>query len=261
MRRLIYQVAVGKSSKLYNHCITSVSEYAEKHDLDHIVQRDPILRIRPNVFTSNRSKEAVDRLGYLPIFEKENAFDYFPEYDQICIIDSDIFIRPDAPNIFDVVDPKVDFAGVVEREMPINSQYANKIINYSNMQYGSMAQDYDFKKNNFGYEFFNMGMMFMNESITQWFKPGETAAQFLARPYWQPFIDGRDAWKWSTDQTLLNTWLKITKMKTQHLDWRFNGLYSALRPGQIEKAWFIHFFLKDKLPNKGEDVKELFKHV
>jgi hypothetical protein len=39
--------------------------------------------------------------GYLPIYEKENAFDYLDDYDQIAIIDADIYIRPDAPNIFE----------------------------------------------------------------------------------------------------------------------------------------------------------------
>ena len=36
----------------------------------------------------------------LPIYEKENAFDYFDDYDQIAIIDADIYIRDTAPNIF-----------------------------------------------------------------------------------------------------------------------------------------------------------------
>jgi lipopolysaccharide biosynthesis glycosyltransferase len=269
MKRLIYQVAVGKTSALYEHCIKSVASYAEKYGIEHIVQREPILRIKPNPFISNRSKEAVDRLGYLPIYEKENAFDYFDRYDQICIIDSDIFIKPNAPDIFVVVDPKVDFAGVVEREMPITPAYGNKIRNYSQMQYGPIASSsvpnssspLDFKKNSYGYEFFNMGMMFMNKSITQWFKPGETAKQFLDRPYWQPFIDGEGSWKWSTDQTLLNTWLKLTKMKVQHLDYRWNCLYSAVRSEKVPAAHFVHFFLKDKLPNKGENVKELMRSI
>ena len=56
-------------------------------------------------------------------------------YDQIAIIDADIYIRPEAPNIFDDLSDKYDFGAVVERDMPISGQYAMKIKNYSNMQY------------------------------------------------------------------------------------------------------------------------------
>ena len=101
MKRLIYQVSVGKPSKLYEHCIESVAEYCKKHDIEHYVLTKPKLRINPNPFTSNRS-DGASRLGYLPIYEKENAFDLLPKYDQIAIVDSDIYIRPDSPSIFEV---------------------------------------------------------------------------------------------------------------------------------------------------------------
>ena len=74
MDRMIYQVAVGKQSNLYEHCIKSVANYCKKYNLKHIVQTEPILKIRPDINRTGRSKEAVERLGYLPIFEKENAF-------------------------------------------------------------------------------------------------------------------------------------------------------------------------------------------
>ena len=84
MKRLIYQVYVGKQSHLYNHCTNSVAEYCKAHDINHIVQREPILRIKPDVFATGRSKESYEKHGgYLPIFEKENAFTYFKEYDQL----------------------------------------------------------------------------------------------------------------------------------------------------------------------------------
>ena len=68
MDRMIYQVAVGKQSNLYEHCIKSVANYCKKYNLKHIVQTEPILKIRPDVNRTGRSKEAVERLGYLPIF-------------------------------------------------------------------------------------------------------------------------------------------------------------------------------------------------
>ena len=56
MKRLIYQVATGPRSKLYEHCIKSVETYCNENDIDHKVQRTPILRIKPDVFSTNRSK-------------------------------------------------------------------------------------------------------------------------------------------------------------------------------------------------------------
>ena len=88
MKKLIYQVYVSKKSRLYNYCTKSVKMYADKIGADYICQTEPILRIKPDIFTTNRSRESYEKYGgYLPIYEKENAFKYFDQYDQIAIID------------------------------------------------------------------------------------------------------------------------------------------------------------------------------
>jgi hypothetical protein len=257
MRRLIYQVAIGKQSKLYDHCTKSVREYAEKYDIDYIKQTQVIMNIKPDPFMSNRSAECRARAVPLPILEKENAFEYLYSYDQVAIIDSDVWIRPDAPNIFDNISLSVDFGGVVERDMPITKQYANKIIGYSNMQYSTL-KDADFNKNHLGYEFMNMGIMVMNKSITKYLR-GQSPAEFLRRPEFKRFIDGEGPWKWSTDQTLLNWWIRKEKMNIDRMDWKWNGLYTA--NSRIKECHFVHFFLKDKLPKGGEDVEQLMRDV
>ena len=258
MKKLIYQVYVGKKSKLYDHCTASVAAYCKEHDIDHIVQRAPILFIKPDVFMTNRSKESYEKHGgYLPIYEKENAFTYLKTYDQVAVIDSDIWIRPGSPNIFSDIQLDADFAGVVEREMPITVEYKNKIVNYSKMQYSSI-RNIDWKWNDAGGEFMNMGMMVMNKSIAKYLN-GETPAQFLNRPRFKSFVDGMGPWKWSTDQTLLNTWIKEEPMKVQNLHWKWNGLYTANT--KIKECNFVHFFLKDKLPDRGENVEQLMRDV
>ena len=265
--RLIYQVYTGKPSKLYEHCTASVAAYCKQHDIVHIVQKTPILRIKPDVFTTNRSRESYEKYGgFLPIYEKENAFDYFNQYDQICIIDADIWIRPQSPNIFDELKPEVDFAGVIEREMPITKKYAEKIRNYSRMQYHTLHKvlnsgwvTVDFKPNDLGYEFYNMGMMLMNKSIYDYIN--QRAEDFLRRSEFKDFIDGKGAWKWSTDQTLLNYWVRKENMKQQHLSWKWNALYKGVEDVHIKEANFVHFFLKDLLPDKGENVERLMEDV
>lgn len=259
MKKLIYQVYTGKRSKLYDHCTESVARYANKIGAEYILQRHPILMIKPDVFQTNRSKESYEKHGgYLPIYEKENALMHLKSFDAVAVIDADIYIRDNAPDIFDELGDN-DFAAVVERQMPITNKYKHKIANYSRMQYGSI-KSVDWKWNDAGAEFMNMGVMVMNKSLAKYLN-GETPKQFLNRPRFKPFVDGLGAWKWSTDQTLLNTWIREEKMKIKNLDWRFNGLYTAIDNKKIKECHFVHFFLKDLLPERGENVKELMRHV
>ena len=127
------------------------------------------------------------------------------------------------------------------------------------MQYSNIRK-VDWKWKDSGAEFFNMGVMVLNKRIEKYLK-GETPKQFINRPRFKPFVDGMGAWKWSTDQTLLNTWVKEEKMSLKHLDFRWNGLYTGIKPEATKQAYFVHFFLKDKLPNRGENVEELMKAV
>ena len=143
--------------------------------------------------------------------------------------------------------------------MPINGAYAMKIKNYSHMQYTPL-QDVDWDWRDWGAKFYNMGMMVMNKSITRHFK-GQTAKQFIERPEFKRFVDGEGAWKWSTDQTLLNWWVKKEKVKVLDMDWKWNALYSAVKDDRIPEAHFVHFFLKDKLPQQGENVEALMEKI
>jgi hypothetical protein len=99
-----------------------------------------------------------------------------------------------------------------------------------------------------------MGVMVMNKSLSKYLK-GETPKQFLNRSRFKPFVDGIGNWKWSTDQTLLNTWIKEDKIKTKHLNWKWNGLYGVNT--QIKDCHFVHFFLSKRL--NTDNVKELLK--
>ena len=261
MKRIIYQVAVGPKSRLYEHCIASVAAYCEEHNIEHKVQRQPILRIKPDIFATNRSRESYEKHGgFLPIFEKENAFNHFYTHDQVAIIDSDIWIRPGSPNIFEELPNKYSFGGVVEREMPCTFQYRQKIHNYSHMQYSNL-KNVDWKWDSMsGAEFFNMGMMLMNKNIAYYIR-GKRPMDFLMQPKYKDFIDGKGNWKWSTDQTLLNYWLKEDNIECKHLDYKWNALFTGIEMDMIKDAYFVHFFLKDKLPGRGENVEQLMEMV
>lgn len=220
----------------------------------------PKLWIKPDPFNSGRSEESHSRVGCLPIYEKENAFEYIDDFDQIAIIDADIYIRPDSPNIFDEVSEDAAFGAVIERDMPIDDWYKRKIINYSQMQYGMLhCNELDFRPNELGFEFCNMGMIVLNCKKFKPYLQGQTPKEFITRAEFKNFVDGVGSWKWSTDQTLLNFFIKKYRVPLQKMHWKWNGLFTA--NNKIDECHFIHFFLKDKLPNKGENVEELMNAI
>jgi hypothetical protein len=73
------------------------------------------------------------------------------------------------------------------------------------------------------------------------------------------FVDGIASWKWSTDQTLLNFFLKKYNVPVKHMDHVWNGLYGANT--KVDECHFIHFFLKTLLPDQGENVEELMRKI
>lgn len=239
MSNLVYQVAVGPANPLYEYCIDSVAQYCNRIGADHIVQREPILKITP--VNNHRSSQAIERLGYLPIFEKENAFDLLDRYDNVCIVDSDIYIMPTAPDIFNELNG-MTFGGVAERDMPLTAGHAKKIRKYSEGQYGPLRAEADFLWNGLGAEFFNMGLMLCSNKIRDYLN-GQSAAEFLRRQEFERFVNGEGNWRWSTDQTLLNYWVKRYNIPTQNLDWRWNALYRGVEDQYLKQAHFIHFFL------------------
>lgn len=255
MKRLIYQVYILQKSKMYDFCTESVAKYCQIHGIDHIVQREPILKIAPDMKRTNRNKNGIIKCGYLPIFEKENAFTYLNDYDQVAIVDADIFVRENAPNIFDKLTDDYDFGGVLERDLPLTPGHKNKITRYSRDMFNPL-KDVDWEWNDGGAAFMNMGLMVMNKSIQKYFN-GESPKEFISRPEFKDFVDGIGRYKFSTDQVLLNYWLKKEKIRVKYMDWKWNALYRGARDDQIKKAHFVHFFLKNQIPHKGENIQEL----
>ena len=235
-QRLIYQVAVGEVPQFYELCIDSVARYAERIGAQHLVQREPVLKIAPKA--SRRSDNAL-RLGYLPIYEKECAFSHLASNDQVLILDADIFVKESAPDIF--AQSNAPFAGVLERDMPLTPVYAEKVRKHSLGQFSTLT-DVDWDWNPQGAAYYNMGLMLLHESIRPYI--GGSPEQFIRRPEFERFVNGEGHWKWSTDQTLLNYWLKRDHVPCANLDWRWNALYSAVR--SVEGAHFVHFFLAAK---------------
>jgi hypothetical protein len=127
------------------------------------------------------------------------------------------------------------------------------------MQYSNL-KDVDWKWNDAGGHFYNMGLMLLDRNIKKYLND-QTGKQFIQRPEFKKFVDGLGAWKWSTDQTLLNYWVKKENMIQKELHWKWNALFTAIPDDKIKEAHFVHFFLKDKLPNSGENIEQLMEKV
>ncbi len=242
MRRLIFQVAVGEVPEFYGPCMKSVQDYAAKIGVEYCYINEPQLRIVPKA--SQRSENAL-RLGYLPIFEKEHGFSYLGEYDQVCILDADVYVRDIAPSIFDVAAGH-DFAGVLECELPLQDRYLKKIRAYAQDQYGDRNR-----------AFYNMGVTVWSANVLTYLN-GDTPKQFIERPEFEKFVNGEGKYRWSTDQTLLNEWVRRTCMSRRCLDWRWNCMYDYVDPKALKQGpYFIHFALAANMPRKGVEIPDI----
>ncbi len=255
MTRLIYQVAIGEYWDKFQCCIDSVRSYASRCEADHMVQTEPTLRI--GTTGPGRSVQALSR-GYLPIFEKENALAHLDRYDEVLVLDADVYVRDCAPVIFDRMQTiALDFAGVPERDIPATTSHQSKVRKYSKGQYETLT-DVDWRWDHRGAHFYNMGVMLLRKSILPYLQ-GQTPLEFIRRPEFERFVNGEGHWKWSTDQTLLNWWVKSSGMLTYDLDWRYNALYSACP--QVMDAWFVHFFLSSKMAQGGREIPEIIERL
>lgn len=263
MKRLLFQIylPIRGESKLYNFCTDSAARYCEKYGIDHVIIREPKLRINPDMSRTNRNKVGLMKeAGYLPIFEKEWAFTYLNDYDQIAVVDADIYIRENAPNIFDELPDEYDWGGVNERDMPLQDRHRNKIRGYSKDMFKKpQTSDVDWKWNDDGAEFKNMGMMLFNKSIQKYIPEWQTPEKFIHRPEFKDFVDGVDLFRYSTDQVLLNYWLKKCESNVKNMDWKWNAMYRGVTDDKIKEGYFVHFFLKDHLPQKGENIEAIKK--
>lgn len=241
MKRLVWQVAVGSRRLLWDRCLESMRTYAERHGIDYHLQTEPVLRIVPK--KSSRSPEAM-RLGYLPIFEKFQSFALLGEYDEILVVDADVWAAPRAPNIFEAVPDGAEFAAVIERDMPITNAYARKIDAYARGQYGDGA-----------FPFANMGVRVIRKKLRR-LLVGQTPTEFIRRPEFEPYVNGEGNLRWQTEQTLLNVWVRACGAHFQPLGWKWNALFGAV-VASLQEAHFVHFFLSDHL--EGDDPEVLIR--
>jgi len=263
MKTLIFQVNIplqGKS-KLYEFCMASVKSYAERIGADYKVITEQVFKIPVDMKRTNRNKEGLIKLANntLPIMEKSVGLTYFPEYDKICIVDSDIYIRDTAPNIFDELGKGQHFGCVLERDLPLTPGHRAKIKGYSNDMFKKApCNKVEWNWNESGADFANMGLMLIDKSFMDMLD-GDTPREFLMRDEFADFRDGVGLLRYSTDQVLYNYFLKKSGANVNYLSWKWNALYRGAMDSKIPEAHFVHFFLRNQLPNNGNNIDMLKK--
>lgn len=106
-------VNIGRDA-LLDRSLPYIREYCLTHGLDLNIIEDKYYDITVN-----------DSYNYLT-FEKNQVVDYLDKYDQVLRIDSDVLVKPDAPNIFDYV-PEGSVGGVYE-DVRDNKQHRQREI-------------------------------------------------------------------------------------------------------------------------------------
>jgi hypothetical protein len=262
MKKLIFQTYIGKKLRLYDHCTSTVRKYAERIGADYLCQTVPTLKIKPDIFATNRHPNAWEKHGgFMPIFEKENVFDHLKDYDMCCVVDADIYIRSTAPDIFKEMSDDYTVGAVYECNLPLTNQYAAKIKAYSANCWRDYMQ-YNWNWNNrTGGEFFNSGLMLYNSKNMLKALNGMTPKEFLQQPMLKDFIDGKGGLKWQSDQMTLNYWFKANNIDVKKLDWKYNAMFKAIVDEKVKEAHFVHFFMKAQLPENGEAIEFLMKQI
>ena len=259
MSRIIFQVALGKwgESLLYKECIESVSFYAERLGCDHLILTEPRLRISPNPDRSNRSAEASEKHGgILPHFEKFFALNLLDSFDQVLVVDADVYIRDCAPNIFLESQPDEDVLAVSEAAMPLKREVRKQVKEYAQSQFGDLYSPTWGTKRRGVIDFYNSGIVLLQRGrMLSNNKPDPVS--LLTSEIAQPFVDGIGNWKWSGDQTFFNYWVRSSGLKHRDLSWRWNGLYGGIRPSRIAKAHFVHFYRAEKYGYIGSNQSAL----
>lgn len=100
MKNLIYQCNFDDDNIVTDYCISSVKKYCARHGIDYFCQKDPILYVKESNSNGKR--------GFIAEFEKFNCFSMI-DYDNVCFIDSNVFIKSHSENIFDTVKNTHDY--------------------------------------------------------------------------------------------------------------------------------------------------------
>jgi len=184
----------------------SVQNYAQKYGISYFACEQPSIR-----FIS-------------PIFEKFQCFRLFDMgYDRVLMLDRDILITPDAPNIFECY-PDMDTLYAFEENSPGTTLDRDQIVS-------GIKGDIDWPKNAIGkYKYFNAGVVLISKPFKDFTKG------FRQLPDTAPM-------RRFAEQTAMNYMVFSKGIRFESIERRWNRMDSTIPDPQNEryKACFIHY--------------------
>lgn len=157
-----------------------------------------------------------------PLFGKYKVHDLLDEYDRVLFLDVDILIRPDSPNLFEIV-PENSYAAFMEggwcseEELRIRLNLLKKLADV----YDISVPDLDMAK-----EYFNAGV----------FLASKQHGFLFELPPENPIMN-----QMVSEQNLLNIRLKKENCKIYHLPICFNSMPWKWSRWYIKEDYFIHY--------------------
>ena len=96
MKKAIFCVAIGRKNRMYELSLKTIQQYAKKTNADFIVHDTPHFNIDWEVAKEFQSSKK-SRYAWI---EKLYAIKLLEKYDRVLLMDADILITPNAPDIF-----------------------------------------------------------------------------------------------------------------------------------------------------------------
>lgn len=227
-RRCIFTVAVGKEMKwLFSITHPFMREYARKCNADFVIVDD------------NWRKDSEH-----PCLLKQAVNSFWYRYDRVLYVDSDILIKPNAPNIFEEV--PIGFLGVFDEFNYANAsmkerklEYIRKYVEKHNELYPSVPLKV---AEPIPDGFYNMGV-FVCSKDTNPHKPIENRTMRLGvSPHY--------------DQTYCNSIIKSDNIPVKSLSRNWNKFRSLIRNKRdFEEAYFVHYVGKET-ENIKKDIED-----
>jgi lipopolysaccharide biosynthesis glycosyltransferase len=198
----------------------SFENYCSRYNLDLIVNRQ------------ERVKHSL-KMNTCGMFERFQIYDLLDRYDRVCYVDSDIYIKSNSPNIFDIVPAKK--LGIYCESVDINRDaFIGHMKNH-------------FKLNDDIKLYYNSGVIVADKIHKSMFNV-EQLNKFFNRP---DIIVG--GWP---DQDYINYYILRKGVSVYDVGYKFNYLYNDLKESKLSAAHFIHFA---GIHNRREYISDFLK--
>lgn len=227
IKTAIFTVNIGDDSD-YFPAMLSAQFYAKKYNISYFACEEPVIRF------------------LYPPFEKHQGFRLFNMgYDRILLLDRDILITPNAPNIFECY-PDMDTL------YALDENFSNEMMNRDPIVNGIM-EEIDWPKNERGtYKYFNSGVVIISKNFKDFIKG---ARDLPETPQMRKF----------PEQTSMNYMVFKKGIKFESLSCHWNRMDFGNPDPQNKRydAYFIHYagdmaFMPQE--SKGQTIHRDFVH-